>query len=207
MLDFSTTTESDCVVSSILMMGGLQKYFSYGMMLACGIPSVTLLGERQDWVQGQTRLQKLKNLGREPEQFGKLLKPILRQFIETFDHPASPAVKDFWSKIAHKTERSGPYYLLGWITAFCFWDEKGNNLYDRGAIPPVSRRSFDGSAAGCELDGVFYHRVDTKNIPSGHASMPVKVNNNGMIYQTKMVAGSVGIQAKSNTGGSVGGES
>jgi hypothetical protein len=34
---------------------------------------VTLLGEREDWVDIQTRLGKLKTLGPEPEAFGELL--------------------------------------------------------------------------------------------------------------------------------------
>lgn len=198
MPSFSTTTETDRVVFAIMMMGAMQEYFSYKMTLSCGIPSVTLLGEREDWVEIQTRLEKLKHLGTEPEQFGGLLKPIVGHFIETFDHPDSSAVKDFWSKIAHETGGSGPFYLSGWITAFCFWNEKGRSLYKGCAQPPVSLQCFQGRAAGCELDGIFYHRVDTNNIPSGAASVPVTVDDNGQIYHTKMVAGSVGIQATSS---------
>jgi hypothetical protein len=195
---FSTTTEDDRVVSAVLMMGAMQKYFSYALALICGIPAVTLLGEREDWVEIQARLAKLKDFGPEPEAFGELLKPILRYFIETFDHPESPSVKDFWSKIAHETGDSGPCHLSGWITAFCFWDEEGKSLYEGCAQPPVSLESFEGRAAGCELDGVFYHRVDTEDIPSGTASVPVKVDDNGRIYHTMMVAGSAGILATSS---------
>ena len=46
--DFSTTTPDDVTVACILMMGGMQKFFSY-FMFCCGLPSVTLLGERNDW--------------------------------------------------------------------------------------------------------------------------------------------------------------
>ncbi|KAG5761607.1 hypothetical protein H9Q72_010295 [Fusarium xylarioides] len=38
---FSTTTDSDRIVGSVLLMGALQQYFSYTMTLTCGIPSVT----------------------------------------------------------------------------------------------------------------------------------------------------------------------
>jgi hypothetical protein len=48
------------------------------------------------------------------------------------------------------------------------------------------------------LDGVKYHRIDIKKIPSGSASVPVKVDDNGTKYDTKMVAGSFGIQATSS---------
>ena len=204
--EFSTTTEDDRVVSAVLMMGAIQKYFSYGFTLTCGIPAVTLLGEREDWVDIQSRLEKLKTLGAEPEVFGELLKPILRYFIETFDRPDSPGVKDFWSKIAHQTGGSGPYHLSGWIAAFCFWDEERKCLYDGCAVPPVSLKAFEGWAAGCELDGVFYHRVNTDDVPSGTASVPVKVDDNGEIHYTRMVAGSTGIQATSSISERVEGE-
>ena len=47
-LDFSTTTRDDRVVAGVLMMGTLQKYFSYMFSIVCGIPSVTLLGTEED---------------------------------------------------------------------------------------------------------------------------------------------------------------
>lgn len=46
---FSTTTRDDSVVASVLMMGTLQKYFSYTFTSCCGLPSVTLLGTEGDW--------------------------------------------------------------------------------------------------------------------------------------------------------------
>lgn len=49
MPEFSTTTKSDKVVAAVLMMGAMQKYFSYFVAITCGIPSVTLLGKREDW--------------------------------------------------------------------------------------------------------------------------------------------------------------
>jgi hypothetical protein len=119
--------------------------------LDCGIPTVTLLGEREDWIAIQTPLEKLKTFGTEPEASGELLKLILRYVIETLGHPDSPAMKDFWSRIAHRTGSSGPHHLSRWITAFCFWDEKGNSLYHGRAVPPVSFEPFEWQVAGCEL--------------------------------------------------------
>jgi hypothetical protein len=52
--------------------------------------------------------------------------------------------------------------------------------------------------AELEVDGVKYHSVDTGKIPTGFASVPVTVDDNGKEYKTKMVAGSVGISAAKN---------
>jgi hypothetical protein len=172
-------------------MGAMQKYFAYTFGLRCGIPSVTLLGEREDWEAILTKLEKIPQLGKETAQFTRLLESVLRHFVLSFDDPTSPDVKTFWGKCAHKQEGgSGPSYLSGWITAFCFWDEDGKCLFGSG--PMTEAR------AGCDLHGVLFHKIDSEEIPNGFASVPVKVDDNGVIYRTTMVAGSVGISATSS---------
>lgn len=191
MPDFSTTTDSDRAVAAVMMMGAMQKYFSYGMCLTCGIPSVTLLGEREDWEKISNRLNKLSEFGDEPTTFAELLRPVLRNFVATFDAQPKPSaeVLDFWSKIAdRRSGGSGPSYLSGWITAFCMWDEDGKSL----------RRIRSYQDYSLDFEGVKYHQVDVSDIPTGLASVPVKVNDNGTIYKTKMLAGSFGIQATSS---------
>jgi len=48
MPEFSTTTQTDTTVSAIVMMATMKTYFSYEFGLCCGIPRVTLEGERGD---------------------------------------------------------------------------------------------------------------------------------------------------------------
>jgi hypothetical protein len=199
MPDFTTTQKTDLIVAAILMMGALQKYFTYKMSLVCGIPTVTVLGEREDWVKMVGKLDKLSQLGEEPTLFAELLKPVLNRFVASFDDPISSSVVDFWSTCAHETGGSGPFFLSGWITAFCFWDEDGKALYPKdGPVGPPTLESFMGSRAGCKLDGVLYHRVNTDDIPSSLASVPVTLDDNGIIYKTRMVAGLVGMSVTSS---------
>lgn len=198
MPSFTTTTESDKVVAAILMMGALQKYFAYTMSLLCGIPSVTLLGERDDWMSIVKKLEKLKQLGDEPARFAQLLRPVLNHFVASFDSPGSADVLDFWSRCAHKGSMgSGPDYLCGWISVFCFWDEDGKML-NREKIYPASSAKFEGQNTELCLDDALSRRVDTEKVPSGFASVPVTVNDNGELYDTMMLAGLVGIQATSS---------
>lgn len=191
MPEFTTTTDSDRAVAAVLMMGAMQKYFSYGFGLMCGTPSVTLLGEREDWEKILSKLNKLSQFGDEPSVFAGLLRPILRNFIATFDAQPKPTaeVLDFWSRIADRhSGGSGPSYLSGWITAFCMWDEAGKSLH----------RFQSWQDYSLEFEGAKYHQVDTDDIPAGFASVPVTVNDNGKKYKTKMVAGSFGIQVTSS---------
>ena len=196
MPSFSTTTVDDRTTAAVLMMGTMQAYFSYKCYLMCGIPSVTLLGEREDYEDIMCRLDKLPELGAETKTFSKLLRPVLKRFVASFDETKEADTRDFWSKIAHRSGGgSGPSYLGGWLTAFCFWNAKGKCMYDLGR---EGDSWMDDEEVGLLLNGVEYHRVDTDDIPPGYASVPVLVDDNGTEYHTKMIAGSLGIKVSSS---------
>ncbi|RBA08945.1 hypothetical protein FPRO05_07225 [Fusarium proliferatum] len=178
---FSTTTDNDRVVGSVLLMGSLQKYFSYGFGMKCGIPSVTLLGEITDYEDILNRLDRLDEMGEEPIQFAMLLRPIIRNMVLTFTQPYDPAIHIFWNQIVDIHEMSGSKTMTGWITAFCYWDDEGKaGLHSPG----------NGT-----LGDLMYLHVDTDDIPCGYVTVPVEVNDNGTLYNCKMLAGSVGMQA------------
>lgn len=82
---FTTTTKHDVIIASILLMGVTQKYFDYKCCIMCGLPSVTLLGNKADWELILARLEKLKEYGEEPTQFHNLLKPVLLRFVRSFE--------------------------------------------------------------------------------------------------------------------------
>ncbi|KID60294.1 uncharacterized protein G6M90_00g080060 [Metarhizium brunneum] len=180
MPSFSTTSQTDIAVASVLFMGAMQKYFSYTIRMLCGIPSVTLLGEVADWEDILSRLDKLAQLGEEPGQFADMLKPILRNMVLSFTEPSSPAVIRFWNSVADKHQMSGLCRYSGWIAAFCFWNEKGE--------AQLSRKCRNGT---------WHAVIDSENIPAGFCSVPVKVDDNGHEFNCTMIAGSVGIQARS----------
>ncbi|GAB7360174.1 hypothetical protein MBLNU230_g7936t1 [Neophaeotheca triangularis] len=186
---FSTTTHDDTVVGAVLFMGAMQKYFSFGMMVTCGLPSVTLLGSVDDWRDILQRLDKIDQLGEEPKHFANMLRPILTYMVMTFEHPASAKVDAFWNRIVHHNYMgSGTDYLSGWLTAFCYWDEEGT----------AKRPSEDLNIDLFRDKG--YPIVFMDAIPVGYASVPVKVNDMGHQFDATMVAGLVGIAAAPHPG-------
>ncbi|KAK8068540.1 hypothetical protein PG996_007652 [Apiospora saccharicola] len=180
--DFSTTTKDDAVVANIMMMGTLQAYFRYSCRMTCGIPSVTLLGIKQDYEEILRRLDKLTIYGKESGAFAEMLRPILRGFIRSFDEPEHPDVRDFWEKICDERRGSGFHYCSGWITAFCFWDGEG----ERQVFPRNNSR-------GCTLEGVGYGHVELNKVPRGFTKVPVHLIDNGIELEAEMIAGSVGV--------------
>ncbi|KPM41850.1 hypothetical protein AK830_g4747 [Neonectria ditissima] len=107
MPEFSTTSDTDRVVASVLFMGTSHEFSSPSMGLTCGIPSVTLLGEVADYKNIQARLDKLDEMGEEPGLFADMLRPILRYMIMSFEDPTNPKVVSFWNKIVTRHELSG----------------------------------------------------------------------------------------------------
>lgn len=198
MPDFSTTSSNDKVLASVLMMATMQKYFTYGLQLLCGLPSVTLLGKREDYEQILKKLGRLEGFGDEPVQFAALLKPVLLRFILSFDDPSAPEVIDFWQRSVHHFRGgSGPTKYSGWITAFCFWDKDGNCLYE--VNNDANRKGHaDSDVTSLELDGVQYGVIQDSQVPSGYSKVPVKIDDNGEIIMAEMTAGSVGIACSSS---------
>lgn len=213
---FSTTTFNDRIVAAVVMMATLQSYFTYKFRLLCGLPAVTLLGTRDDWAQLRAKVETLPTYGAETAQWAALLRPVLSRFVAAFEKPHAEANTEFWRRIAHyEHEGSGTSILSGWITAFCFFDEKGRSLYAagigreeerRGRAAAVARMTagevakvrarYGENASGFELDGVQFHKLDRKDVPPGYAYVKVKLDDNGAMFDTLMVAGLVGVRVE-----------
>ncbi|TVY73418.1 hypothetical protein LSUE1_G005040 [Lachnellula suecica] len=191
MPDFTTTTEHDKVVASIVFMGSMSKYFFMEGATGCGLPSVTLLGTKEDWERMLQKFDKIPSLGEEPTKWHALLVPVLKRFVETFTSPDSQRQKisgkrssttaaDPASQIT--TQAGSQHSHSGAKTDdeehyATFWDEL-----------PSENLCFDGS---------IYPRIETARLVPGYVDVNVQIddtyNGNG-IYMVKMIAGSVGME-------------
>lgn len=196
---FTTTTADDEVVASVLMMGMLQKYFEYVFNpCTCGIPTVTLLGEREDYTDMLRRIEKLTEYGEEPTLFAGLLRPVLQSMVACFDAPADdPTVVDFWSRAVHYMSGSGSDTLTGWVAAFCFWDEDGDTVAPDWQIGRMQKKLAERHAEpNGGIDGVIYHEVEMEKMPAGYVTCPVTIMDDaGFITEAKLLAGSVGFRS------------
>ncbi|KAL2265078.1 hypothetical protein VTJ83DRAFT_7588 [Remersonia thermophila] len=167
--NFSTTTESDIMTANVLMMGLTKAYFKYIGKPVCGLPSVTLLGERSDWQRLLDKLSRLPEFGKEPAEYASRLRPILSRFVQSFDRPDDPALRKFWNQIvtarAPRICGDPPVFLSGWITGFYYWNENGR---------PFARPNLSPAAPKPELviDGVEFPTLDLELAPVGYARVP-----------------------------------
>jgi len=196
---FSTTTETDRIVGSVIMMATLKKYFSYTCCFLCGIPSVTLLGTREDWCSVQQRVQRLRAFGaadKHPHlhEWCSLLTPLLENFTDAFTafSPTTPnpqrqgEIRDFFSRICHRESfGSGSSYISGWLMSFCAFDEKGKWQLQQ----PQDSLRRGPTAFG---DAGWIPRVDSSNIPNAYVEVDVKIDDNGVVFDSVMIAGLAG---------------
>lgn len=86
---FTTTTQNDLEVASFLLMGSLKNYYEYyfSMDILCGIPSVTLLGTKQDYEEILKRIDYLDHFDHYAlNSWAKLLRPVIKEaFVAPFE--------------------------------------------------------------------------------------------------------------------------
>ncbi|KAK4159265.1 hypothetical protein QBC43DRAFT_381980 [Cladorrhinum sp. PSN259] len=164
--NFSTTTQNDVMTANILMMGLMKAYFRFEGGIICGLPSVTLLGSREDWVKLQQKLERLPEFGKEPAEYYARLRPIFKRFVNTFDAPDSEETTGFWNSIVFASHSSvcgaAPLDISGWITGFLYWNDQG--------LP--WERPSNASQAVYSLDGVKFTSHDITRLPLGYARAP-----------------------------------
>jgi hypothetical protein len=160
-----------------------------------GIPSVTLLGDVEDWRCIQGRILELHTFFKgEPEGFAKLLKPILHHFVESFTNPTSDAVRHFWSEMIHTHKHAAQ-----WAQTKDTADDSNaeDNAWEFNIYGAEKRRKlglsgwitgftvWDAKGRLIEkrekhhitLDDVRYDRMHAPSRSSAHASLRVNVRD------------------------------
>ena len=187
--NFSTTTDNDRIVSSVVMMASMQKYFDYKFSLDCGVPKVTLLGTPNDYKELRARIEKLLEfeIGDSMKKWYSYLVPIFDELIRASNGDQN---YDFWTRICdYRSTGSGPTYLSGWITAFCVFDDKGVWQGDKTKVRTWNNMTITNK----------WPIINTHNIPPGYCTVPVTVDDNGTEYNTIMFAGSFAMNMVNST--------
>ena len=125
---FSTTSQVMEDVSCIALMDAMSKYYQYQMVGICGIPSVTLLGNREDWIELRNRSQCVLDLLSSDDLKGDVslswwkpsLLAVLDKLIKCYDDPESAENMDWMPRI-YKSDREGyggHAFVCGWVNVF-----------------------------------------------------------------------------------------
>jgi hypothetical protein len=185
--DFSTTTPEVRTASEVVLMDTYSSYFQYEMRCVCGIPSITLIGTREDWERIRARVEVLGTY--DLEWWVSRLRPILDLIIETVS--GRPG-RQFWRAIYKPKHVYATTMVTRWIADLFPYlgdapDRVPNHVFRherRDWAIPVAQ-GVSTSTRG----------VATDSFPSGLSSVPVKVSfPDGTTRDLDFVAGFVGVR-------------
>jgi hypothetical protein len=110
---FSTSSPKDVAVTALTIMDVYKAYFDYGVSTMCGIPEITLQGEKEDWILLKKRVQGILDRFDDLKFWTDHLYPVLDEFIAASSE--NKINNEFWSSIYKIDGGSGGPYISGWI--------------------------------------------------------------------------------------------
>jgi hypothetical protein len=130
--DFSTTQGTERAAADVAFMDAMKKYFSYGMRTCCGIPRVTLEGDKHEWADIYDRFQELDELVADSGGFpwAHSMTTALSEFKKAAEGGASKTTWEDFFKL--RAMGSGGPNVTGWINGL-FPHAKGTHPEDYGA--------------------------------------------------------------------------
>ncbi|WP_437527361.1 DUF4419 domain-containing protein [Sorangium sp. So ce726] len=197
--DFSTTGAVERAASEVVLMDAFQPYFEYEMMAGCGIPSITLLGNVDDWKSVRRRAAMLSEFGL--EAWTDALLPVLDEVVRTAEGHVDPA---FWRSFFRYQSGSGPSELTGWLLVLFpylkTFDQNGERLEPN---PYLGRWEQALRAAEKRTDWRFKAEGPSLlAIPGSIASAPVNFVDvrDDSVHPLRFVAGLFGVTQEAATG-------
>ena len=164
---FSTTTETDIIVSAATTMSAVKKYFDFKMYTLCGFPQITLEGSIHDYITLYDKIEELLSTLCLPdfaEKWGEALRSVMDRILATYKDPEEGcnAYKRFWESMCKidGIEGSGAYdFVSGWINVFLPYTRNG--MLNAFCRPYSDDENYD------------HRSIDVNDIPIGVVSVPV----------------------------------
>lgn len=178
---FSTTTKTEKIAYEVALLDVMSGYFEYEYVTACGIPEITIEGNKEDWQKIKSNLKRFK--GYNLDNWVNSIEPILQQFINATEHKID---NHFWSNIFKRKDESGGPYITGWIIKFFPYI----NLENKEMIknPYIDREPKE-----------FMEGLTTNQFNNGLSRVNFIWNYFGNKYQMQFLAGFIGIKQDKKT--------
>ncbi len=172
--EFTTTSKIDKTAYQITLLESYKDVFDYIGMTGCGIPSIHIAGEKEDWQTILKKLEMLDKIGL--GEWAKNLKPVIAEFVNAADGKPNQA---FWKDIYKNTAEYNAFYISGWIIKFFPYikvEKAVDGIPDKitGEIKVVEVYKPNQFY---EDDNYLLSTLSTDNFPTGIAEVPLTWNN------------------------------
>lgn len=156
-INFSGTTQLEKTTGDLTLLHAM-RHFIRGIFGGpiCGIPTIVLEGEAQDWDKILHKLDYLAQF--ELGWWVDEIKPLVQQIRDTYTQGPDP---DFWRhifKVHTRDDYGATHRIDGWITRFYPYDKDGNRLIGEGS----TQKEFWGSG----IDEALYNLPAEKKLIS-----------------------------------------
>lgn len=198
--NFSTTGKIERVVSEIVLMDTVKKYFDYRIRSLCGIPKITLEGTVEDWQSIRQRIEQFAEFDLQWWLDGLI--PVIDQFVTTVslsnEYGESEARNQaFWRSFYKRSDYSGGPYITGWISVFFPYLEHGNSLIQNPYIQPWAEVIAAQSYLEQMNDQWLGPSTDT--FPSSLSKVPFQWEFLDRVLDMNFVGGFIGLSQDQKT--------
>lgn len=177
---FSTTTPIDIFINHLAIMNTFDQLYNYQIEDLCGIPSVTLLGTKEDWIALRDGCIFVKEFSHISDHFNiwhAALHLTLNKFIDAFDGNIDTI---FWNKMC-------VYKHIGTSE----WCNGGDGIIAGWAF--VFSPFHDNKFVLSSMENIYIGVAPREKIYGCYVSVPVVFKlPNGDIYDCKIHGGSFG---------------
>lgn len=195
---FSTSNWSSNAATNLAIVDDSGEVFTFVNTTACGIPSYTIKGTANDWSKIEKAVAELD--GFELEWWTKYLIPVIKEFkAAASGTPNISFWKDFYK---NSDDGSGNELITGHILQL-FPYKKAGKEYKMSEM--IGRLPGDDSYSRIVYpDGreeMYKPVFTTGNVPKGYGQTALELEQNGRVYDMKLMSGFIGCVEDPNTKG------
>ncbi len=169
-----TTTVETMAALNVSIMDAFQKFYDYGLMTMCGIPSICLKGSVEDWLSLKKLLQCMEKY--DFKWYTDKMQTIIDEFVLAAQ--GTPNI-EFWKNMVKRDGGSGGPYYHGWI---------------KYMFPYL--KNYRGVFRRSEYNDDF--TITSRDIPTGMSSAPVEWIYYDQKINLKFYAGFTGLAISEN---------
>lgn len=202
--EFTTTTQLIKTVTNQVLMNTLKEYFSFSMVLGCGISKVIMEGTKEDWKKLNDSYQYFKKFFAETElnvwfvHFDIIMENLMsmRELQDEGEVNATAKLKEFWLRvICYVPQGSGSQTILGgWVRLLTPYSSSNKII---GMDKPIlcldlnkSRPEYSRNYSQQDILAAYYAATGWNELQKSLVETPASlIDFNGKSFEVEFISG------------------